>query len=147
MLGEKPQKYGLAVSLLERLYDLYQELGEVAKPYCAHLSTNFRCHSAILGLAQQVAYKSPLSCEVPDHSAHPEATFPLRFVCTSLDSRVRATESSICEVEVDSALKEASHFLLKWPAHNWGDQDVTKLCFLSPCRGQVCSPTHSFFTC
>ena len=139
VLGEEPQKYGLSVSLLERLYDHYQELGEVARPYCAHLSTNFRCHSAILQLAQQVAYKSPLTCAVPDHSSHPDSTFPLRFVCTSLDNTVRETKESICEIEVDAALKEASHFILTWPVHIWGDIDLKKVCFLSPCRGQVCA--------
>ena len=138
-MGEEPQKYGLSVSLLERLYDNYQELGEVARPYCAHLSTNFRCHSAILQLAQQVAYKSPLTCAVPDHSAHPDSTFPLRFMCTSLDNNVRETKESICKIEVDAALKEASHFILTWPVHFWGDIDLKKVCFLSPCRGQVCS--------
>ena len=67
--------YGLSISLLERLYDLYYKLGDVAKPYCAHLCTNFRCHQQILNLAHQVAYKMPLECKVPDHSAHPDTEF------------------------------------------------------------------------
>jgi serine/threonine protein kinase len=137
VLGEEPQKYGLAVSLLERLYDLYQELGEVAKPYTAHLSTNFRCHSEIVNLARQVAYKSPLKCDVPDHSAHPHALFPLGFVCTSLDCSVTETNDSIDEVEVKAALKEASRFFMHWPDPIWGPRDLRQICFLSPCRGQV----------
>ena len=141
MLGEEPQKYGLSVSLLERLYDLYQDLGDVAKPYCAHLSTNFRCHSAIVKLAQQVAYKSPLTCTVADHTAHPDARFPLRFVCTSLNNKITETKESICEIEVVAALEEATHFFLPWPVNNWGERNVKKMCFLSPCRGQVSALT------
>ena len=138
VLGEEPQTYGLSVSMLERLYNHYCEVGEVAKPYCAHLSTNFRCHRKILDLARQVAYKMPLKCMVPDHSAHPDAQFPLRFMCTSFDSRVKATDSSINEVEVKVALKDASNFFMQWPVNAWGKRDLTQICFLSPCRGQVC---------
>ena len=138
VLGEEPQRYGLSISLLERLYDHYQELGDVAKPYCAHLTTNFRCHSAIIELARQVAYKTPLDCKVADHTAHPDAPFPLRFVCTSLDQNVKETKDSKCEVEVNAALKEASHFFMPWPVNNWGERDIRNMCFLSPCRGQVC---------
>ena len=139
VLGEEPQKYGgLSVSLLERLYDLYQELGDVAKPYCAHLSTNFRCHSAILNLARQVAYKTTLRCNVPDFSAHPDAPFPLLFVCTSLDHNVKETKDSLSRVEVSAALNEASRIFMKWPDSTWGKRDVGEICFLSPCRGQVC---------
>ena len=138
VLGEEPQKYGLSISLLERLYDHYHELGDVAKPYCAHLTTNFRCHSAILSLARQVAYKSPLTCRVRDHIAHPNVPFPLRFVCTSLDYDVKGIKDSICEIEVNAALKEASYFIMHWPVDNWGEADWRKMCFLSPCRGQVC---------
>jgi serine/threonine protein kinase len=137
VLGEEPQKYGLSVSLLERLYDLYQELGDVAKPYCAHLSTNFRCHSAILNLARQVAYKTTLRCNVPDLSAHPDAPFPLLFVCTSLDHNVKETKDSLSKVEVNAALNEASRIFMKWPDSTWGKRDLREICFLSPCRGQV----------
>ena len=140
VLGEDPQNYGLSVSLLERLYDLYQELGDVTKPYCAHLSTNYRCHSAILHLAQQVAYKFPLESGVDDHIAHPNTPFPLLFVCTSLDYEVKETKESICEIEVKAALKEASHYILQRPVDHWGERDIGKVCFLSPCRGQVCAP-------
>ena len=137
MLGEKPQKHGLAKSLLERLYDLYHELGDVAKPYCAHLSTNFRCHQTILNLACQIAYKMPLECRVPDHTAHPNAKFPLQFVCTDLDTKVSATDNSINENEACIALEEASNYFMKWPVSNWGKRDLRQICFLSPCRGQV----------
>ena len=138
VLGEEPQKYGLSVSLLERLYDLYQELGDVAKPYCAHLSTNFRCHSAILNLARQVAYKTQLRCNVPDHSVHPDAQFPLLFLCTSLDHNVKETRDSLSKIEVNAALEKASCFFMKWPDNTWGKRDLRQICFLSPCRGQVC---------
>lgn len=139
VLGEEPQKHGLSISLLERLYDCYHALGDVAKPYCAHLHTNFRCHRKILDLARQVAYKMHLDCKVPDHSAHPRAEFPLRFVCTSLDADVGATHKSINEDEVQVALKEASRFFMEWPPHHWGKRDLSQICFLSPCRGQVCA--------
>ena len=139
VLGEVPQKYGLSKSLLERLYDLYcsQEYMDVAKFYCANLRTNFRCHRKILGLACQVAYKEPLHCEVPDESVHPNAKFPLQFVCTSLDSNIEATESSINKIEVEVALSITSTFLTKWPENVWGKRNPSEMCFLSPCRAQV----------
>ena len=139
VLGEEPQKYGLSISLLERLYDHYQELEDVAKPYCAHLTTNFRCLPAIVNLARQVAYKKPLTSDVSEHSAHPDAPFPLLFVCTSLDRSVKETKDSRCKVEVDAALQEASRFFMKWPASIWGKRDLREMCFLSPCSGQVCA--------
>ena len=137
VLGETPQKHGLSKSLLERLYDLYCSQGHVAKSYCANLCTNFRCHRKILDLACQVAYEMPLYCAVPDVSAHPDATFPLQFMCTSLDPNIKAMESSINEDEVQVALKLASNFLMKWPANVWGMRDPSQICFLSPCRAQV----------
>ena len=136
VLGEEPRKHGLKISLLERLHDLYCALGDVAKPYFAHLCTNFRSHQQILNLACQVAYKMPLECKVPDHSAHPDAKFPLQFVCTNVDADVNAIESSINEIEVKAALKKAADIFMKWPM-NWGKRDLSQICFLSPCRGQV----------
>ena len=120
VLGEKPQKHGLSKSLLERLYDLYHELGEIAMPYISHLSTNFRCHRAILSLAEQMTYKMQLQCEVEDRTTHPDASFPLQFVCTDLDANVNATESSINKYEARAALEEASKFFMKWPSDIWG---------------------------
>lgn len=137
VLGKEPQECGLSISLLERLYDHYCSLGDITKDYCADLHTNFRCHRKIFDLARQVAYKKPLVCQVPDHSAHPKAQFPLQFVCTSLDSDITATESSIDTVEVEVALKEASAIFMEWPDHCWGKKDLSQICFLSPCRGQV----------
>ena len=139
VLGEVPQEHGLSKSLLERLYDLYcsQDYMDVAKPYCANLRTNFRCHRKILDLACQVAYKKHLYCEVPDESVHPDAKFPLQFVCTSLDSNIEATESSVNKIEVEVALNKASSFLIKWPENVWGKRDPSEICFLSPCRAQV----------
>ena len=137
VLGDEPQKYGLSKSLLERMYDLYCSWGHVAKSYCANLCTNFRCHRNILDLACRVAYKMELHSKVSDQSAHPKTKFPLQFVCTSLESNIEATESSINKDEVQAALKEASNLLMKWPEDVWGKRDPSQICFLSPCRAQV----------
>ena len=147
VLGEEPQRYGLSISLLERLYDHYQELEDVAKPYCAHLTTNFRCLPAIVNLARQVAYKTPLTCNVAEQSTHPDAPFPLRFVCTSLNHNVKETKDSLCKVEVAAALEEASRFFMKWPDDIWGRRDLKQVCFLSPCRGQVCVNVMEITSC
>ena len=146
VLGDEPQKYGLSKSLLERMYDLYCSQGHVAKSYCANLCTNFRCHRKILDLACQVAYKMPLHCEVSDKSTHPKAMFPLKFVCTSLDPNIKVTESSINEDEVYVALKVASDFFMKWPKDVWGNRNLSQICFLSPCRGQVLTDC-TLYTC
>ena len=140
VLGEDPQKFGLSTSLLERLYSLYHspQLKDVAKSYCAHLVTNYRCHRQILSLAQQVAYRMELKCEVPDSTAHPRTNFPLQFICSSINAMVESTESNINESEVKIALKAASEYFLYWPDHRWGKKDISQFCFLSPSRGQVC---------
>ena len=139
VLGEVPQEHGLSKSLLERLYDLYcsKEYMHVAKFYYANLRTNFRCHRKILDLACQVAYKEPLHCKVPDESVHPDAKFPLQFVCTSLDFNVQSSKRGINENEVYVALNKASSFLTKWPESVWGKRNPSEMCFLSPCRAQV----------
>ena len=139
VLGEDAQKFGLSISLLERLYSLYHEpeLENAAKLYCTHLVTNYRCHRHILSLAQQIAYKMPLECKVPDTAAHPDVTFPLRFICSSIDEDEEPTNSNTNRGEVEVALREASCIFMKWPVNGWGKRDLSQLCFLSPSRGQV----------
>lgn len=143
VLGEDAQKYGLSTSLLERLYSLYHEphLKDVAQPYCAHLITNFRCHRHILSLAQQIAYKRPL--EYKDIATHPDATFPLRFICSSINDAAKPSKGNTNRGEVEVALKEASRILMRWPVNGWGKRDPSQFCFLSPSRSQVsCFPTE-----
>ena len=136
VLGEKPQKYGLAVSLLERLYDLYQKQGPDAQPYYARLQTNFRSHRQIVNLAEQIAYKMPMDYR-SDTTVHPEAKFPLLFICSSLDRELKEVKSNINLKEAEIALRQASHFLKTWPVSKWGEKDASQMCFLSPHRGQV----------
>lgn len=139
VLGEDAQKYGLSTSLLERLYSLYHEPGlkNVSQPYRTHLITNFRCHRHILSLAQQIAYKMPLECKVPDTAAHPDVAFPLWFICSSINDAEKPSKGNTNMGEIEVALREASRIFMKWPVNRWGKRDPSQFCFLSPSRGQV----------
>ena len=141
MHGEYPQKFGLAASLLERLHAHYTvELTDAARAHHAMLVTNHRCHEEIVKLSGLLFYDAELSSTVPPNSTHPDAPYPLMFVCSNLDDTYQAVEVKPEEVkkEVRIALEQAKKFaLLHWPTDGWGKKDFSQLCFASPTRVQV----------
>lgn len=140
VLGDEPQDNGLAVSLLERLQNCYQELGAAAQQHCVTLVTNYRCHSGIIQLAAELFYETPLHCwdqQKTDSSAHPDAPFPLQFVCSSIDDTVSSIAESANESEARIALNQAHNYAAKWPVEGWGPPDLNQVCFVSTTRSQV----------
>ncbi len=127
MLGEEARENGLAISLLERLQQLYKDIGEAANDYHATLVTNYRCHPKILTITE-VHYELPLK------SYHSDESFPLLFVCSSIEAEQNGdADSGRNELEVRITLEEINRLSKQWPT-GW---DVTKVGFLSPKRSQV----------
>lgn len=135
VLGDEAQENGLAVSLLERLHGLYNELRVAARNHCVNLVTNYRCHQGILELAEKLFYKLPLNCKIPKRSAHPDAPYPLLFFCSSIDDKAQSNTTNKQEAEI--ALKLVAKFAKQWPTEHWGRQDLSQICFMSPTRSQV----------
>ena len=132
MLGEEARENGLKYSLLERLQMLYEKCGGQALDYVVSLNTNYRCHKDIVEIPNQLFYenmiKRPLNAH---HDHHPDATFPLLFICSSISS---TTDD---ELEAQLILQQVEKFAVhSWPS-NWGKRDLTKICLVTASRPQV----------
>ena len=125
------------MSLLERLEEIYKKAGGKALCYLAKLVTNYRCHGDIVSLAEKLFYEPPLKSVVPQHSTHPDAPFPLVFVCSSLRPP-EPSESPINDLEAEIIIDQMSKYVSKWPKDSWGARlDPSQMCIMSPSRTQV----------
>ena len=137
VLGQEAQKYGLNISVFERLWNVYQSLGPTCVAHqCVHLTRNYRTHKEILSLASGLFYNSTLTSAVPDTIAHPDAPYPLLFVCSSLDNSVEQVEKNSDENEAKVVLDQVKRFVEKWPTQ-WGHKDPSSVCVITPTRHQV----------
>ena len=137
VLGEQARKEGFSVSLLERLEKDYHNCGGNAASYIARLQTNYRCHPDILNLAEKLFYKSPLKSVVPPNSTHPEAPFPLVFVCLDV-SQPKPCDNPINEIEAKVIIEQLKKYVPGWPQDSWGTKpDSRQICLMSPSRMQV----------
>ena len=146
VLGNEPQQNGLGTSLLERLHKHYETLGEMSQQHSISLLTNYRCHSGILTLPSSLFYGSTLQCRVPDESAHPDAPYPLVFVCSSLDASIQSIRNDTNEIEARHLLQQVSKFIANWP-RAWGNVDRSQICIMTPSANQVqcCDMVESFY--
>ena len=124
------------MSLLERLHKHYEYLGDVTKDHCITLLSNYRCHSGILTLCSSLFYGSTLQCKVPESSSHPDAPYPLIFVCSTLD-KIESVDSDTNESEATVLLDQVEKFVHHWPESTWGQKDVSKVCIMTPSANQV----------
>ena len=136
--GDEGQKYGLNVSLLERLLGNFQQFGEVISSLqCVNLLTNFRSHKDVLHLPSILFYESTLHTIVSCDIAHPDAPYPLRFICSSLDHTIEHVSSDIDEYEAILLLDQMKQFLYPWPTQQWGPKELSNTCLITPTRHQV----------
>ena len=143
VLGKEAQQYGLNISLLERLWNVYHKLDHVTLSHqCVQLNVNYRTHKEIMKLASSLFYDSSLTSVVPDSIAHPDATYPLLFVCSSLDDNIDRVELDADEMEARVVLDQAKKFVKKWPSKQWGqnDSNTNSVCIITPTRHQVRVP-------
>jgi serine/threonine protein kinase len=137
VLGEQPRQRGFSRSLLERLEMHYAKSGASAASYIVKLVTNYRCHQDILSLAEKLFYKFPLKSVVPATSTHPEAPFPLVFVCSDLQVPV-PSGNPVNEMEARIVIEQVQKFAPGWPQDYWGAKlDPAQICVMSPSRTQV----------
>ena len=122
---------GLSVSLLERLEKQYQHIGGAALQYHVHLTTNVRCHSEIVRLSSEICYGSSLKPIARPHCTHPEASFPINFVCSSLDRSPIIRETPTDEAEAKIFIELLSKYAPGWPENGWGRLDPAQICISS----------------
>ena len=137
VLGEIPTKYGLSLSLLERLFDYYQSLGSSARSYYATLVTNFRSRNEILSLTRELFYETELTLSNnQEPPTHPDYPYPLKFICSSVNED--EVPMSINEKEAEIVADVVANIAKKWPSKLWGQQLIpSTLCIMSPNRAQV----------
>lgn len=137
VLGEQSREKGFSRSLLERLEECYTRSGKSALSYTAKLVTNYRCHPDILSLAEKLFYSDSLKSVVPAKSTHPDAPFPLVFVCSDLKTP-KPSENPVNESEAAIIIEQLQRFAPGWPQDRWGAKlDPKQICLMSPSRTQV----------
>lgn len=135
MLGKEAQKYGLSVSLLERLKQRYQSVGKMALPHLKKLDVNYRCHELVMRFLSDLFYNSSLLSRSSVHE-HPKAHFPLVFCCSDTNEfAVPSTEPDFLP-EIQALQQEIQRFFWPWPAH-WGIPQLSDVCIISSIRPQV----------
>ena len=143
VLGAEPQAHGLALSLLERLEQRCIDVWPAASSHTSVLNTNYRCHRAILELAEELFYKTHLICRVPDCTAPPSTPYPLLFVCSSIDEAAPSAGQACNEREARILLEQVALHVGSWPAHCGGPQNPqNEICIVSPHKSQVSSAHH-----
>ncbi len=134
VLGKESRENGLKHSILERLQSIYTKIGRAASPYSLTLAVNHRCNNQILEIPRKLFYTNIIAnpAIVPPH---PEARYPLIFVCSSISEQWSA---NVQKLEAELLLNEASKYVSHetWP-QNWGPYCKDKIAILTTTRTQV----------
>ena len=148
VLGDIPRKFGLSISLLERLHQTYSTsdlFKNAAKSHSDTLLNNYRCHRALLSLPSYLFYDSALLTKAESNAQlHPKAGFPLHFVCSSLESIKCEVRDNIYESEAEIVLEEVAKYVSEWP-REWGGKDLTSICVMTATADQVSVTKNSKF--
>ena len=138
VLGDIPAKYGLSVSLLERLHRHYQRFGAIASSFHGSLVTNYRSRSEILSFTGKLFYDLELRISSnQEPSLHPGYRFPLVFVCTDVEDATIEVKENVNQREVVTTVRTLSEIIRSWPNKLWGVLAPSSLCIMSPSRAQV----------
>ena len=117
---------------------LYSKIGERSNEYCVTLSTNYRCHEHIQAIPNQLFYSSGVKSRAYNYKAitHPQAPYPLLFVCSNLTTDVLP---SVSGEEARLLLKQVNNFVdrCSWP-DEWGNYDLSSIAVITATRTQVC---------
>ena len=134
MLSGLAEKHNLGVSLLERLFNLYQSKRWTGcmKNHTASLLTNYRCHPSILAFTSSLFYQHTLLSRSKSET-HPLAPYPLVFTCSSIDKKTcNLPAEDLHEARV--LIEEVKRFVSKWPPKT---QQTQNLGILASSRKQV----------
>lgn len=117
---------------MERLYRTYNKFPTASRSLHSELITNYRCHHGILMLSSRLFYDSLLLCR-SNALAHPLATFPLVFICSSLDEYFKQ-RGGTDEMEASCLVSQAKKYIKSWPLE-W--EEKNSICLMSPSENQV----------
>ncbi len=138
VLGEIPARYGLSVSLLERLHRLYRQFGAIASSFHGSLVTNYRSRSEILSFTGELFYDLQLKISSnQEPPLHPDYRFPFVFVCTDVEDATIEVRENLNPREVVMTVRTLSEIMRSWPDKLWGKLEPSSLCIMSPSRAQV----------
>lgn len=146
VLGDQSRENGLKHSLLERLCNTYKEIGSVAAPYSLTLTVNHRCNNEILEIPQKLFYSNNIKANPHVVPSHPNAKYPLIFVCSSLSEH---WDSEVQNIEANLLLDEAYKYVSprNWPK-KWGKYCDEDFAILASTQTQVKEvSTFIFITC
>ena len=145
VLGEEARKYGLSISLLERLHSHFTDTGQHSNMFS--LLQNHRSHGGLLSLPSALFYKSTLQCNVPDTKAHPLAPFPLVFVCSSIESIPSTNAIGTDTEEAKALVREVKKYYQSWP-EEWGEMNESpgQVCIMTPSATQVKTKGYTYFS-
>ena len=144
VLGDIPQAHGLSKSLLERLLQHYTGLsGTAINQFSAPLRRNYRCTKEILELPSKLFYQSKLIPAARGVFPHPNAPYPLIFVCSSIQKVTSHIESDTSAIEAQLLISKLVEFLHEWPHREWKRRRLEEVCVMAISRRQV---THLMFT-
>ena len=142
VLGENAIRYGLADSLIERLYNHYDNQ---RCPWIFNLLINYRSHEAIMRLSSNLFYNSTVVSKSSSR-LHPHTYYPLHFVCTSLEDGTFQDVSDIHCDEADVVLREVKKYTESWPKQ-WGKRMKSSVCVVASSRNQVRTYVSSLNMC
>ena len=138
VLGEVPQAHGLSKSLLERLLEHYNKLGDTAlNQFSAPLRRNYRCTEEVLELPSKLFYQSKLIPAAHGVLPHPNAPYPLVFVCSSIQKVTKCIENDTSGIEAQLLISKLVEFLHEWPHREWKRRRLEDVCVMAISRRQV----------
>ena len=88
-------------------------------------------------LPSSLFYNSTLLSHVPADTAHPDAPYPLVFVCSSLDTDFKDIHNDVDKKEAEIVLKQVRKFTDNWPEKQWGEKWLEDVCIVAPSPNQV----------
>ena len=134
-MGKEAKKFGLNISLLERLLMKYEEIGSVATRYITKLSINYRSHNSLIDLPN-LFYEN---LEINLDRSLQKCSGPTGYSFVSADSRLveqyddpdqQWVEACIVLEEVRSYLERMKHINPRFnPRHD--------VCIITSTRKQV----------
>ena len=151
ILSERARKYGLGKSLLERLYSHYKTINSASmtKTHTSSLLTNYRCHASILMLASSLFYECTLLSQ-NKREAHPKASYPLVFLCTSVRQNGFSNCSPENEEEAKLLITKMIEFIQTWhsvPTEPFGLLASTKQQVINRIsHRKSCNTTYCYYT-
>ncbi len=105
--------------------------GGFALEHMVSLNINYRCHKDLVEIPNALFYGSMIQSTPKDARSHPQAKFPLLFVCSSLTDEVNN------EVEARLLLEQIQKFAVSgWPLC-WGERKLKDIGVVTPSQTQV----------